>query len=150
MPKPLQVVHTADIAVTFDPNICRHAGECIRGLPKVFDVSRPDWIHPGAAWPEEILAVVARCPSGALQAVRAGLAPQKPVDLPLARRLGEPEQGRPDHHQGPGHAGVRHRQEGEALQRHRPVPLRPDRQLAVLRREPQPGGLHVAGRVRRH
>ncbi|MBK6420619.1 MAG: (4Fe-4S)-binding protein [Gemmatimonadetes bacterium] len=84
MPKPLQVVHTADIAVTFDPNICRHAGECIRGLPKVFDVSRPDWIHPGAAWPEEILAVVARCPSGALQAVRAGLAPQKPVDLPLA------------------------------------------------------------------
>ena len=30
MPKPLQVVHTADIAITFDPNVCRHAGECIQ------------------------------------------------------------------------------------------------------------------------
>lgn len=84
MPKPLQVVHTAELAVTFDPNVCRHAGECVRGLPKVFDVSRPDWIRLEGTWPEEVLAVVARCPSGALQAVRAGLAPLKPLDLPLA------------------------------------------------------------------
>ncbi len=84
MPKPLQVVHTKELVVTFDPNVCRHAAECIRGLPQVFDVSRPDWIRLDGVWPEEVMAVVARCPSGALQSVRAGLAPQKPIDLPRA------------------------------------------------------------------
>jgi uncharacterized Fe-S cluster protein YjdI len=82
MPQPLQIYQTPELVVTFDPNVCRHAGECVRGLPKVFDVSRPDWIRPGEAWPEEVVAVVARCPSGALQAVRAGSAPVKPLDLP--------------------------------------------------------------------
>jgi hypothetical protein len=48
----------------------------------VFDVSRPDWIRLEGVWPEEVVAVVARCPSGALQAVRAGTAPEKP--LPFA------------------------------------------------------------------
>ncbi len=84
MPKPLQVVHTRDLVVTFDPNICRHAAECLRGLPAVFDVNRPDWIRlevPGV-WPEQVVDVVAKCPSGALQAVRAGQAPVKP--LPFA------------------------------------------------------------------
>jgi uncharacterized Fe-S cluster protein YjdI len=82
VPKPLQVYHTKDLVVTFDPNICRHAAECIRGLPAVFDVSRPDWIRLEGTWPEEIVTVVARCPSGALQAVRAGSSPEKP--LPFA------------------------------------------------------------------
>ena len=84
MPKPLQVVHTEELIVSFDPNICRHAGECVRGLPQVFDTSRPDWIRLEGTWPEEIVAVVARCPSGALQAVRADVAPEKPLGLPMA------------------------------------------------------------------
>jgi len=82
MAKPLQVYHTKELVVTFDPNVCRHAGECLRGLPQVFDASRPDWIRLEGTWPEEIVAVVGRCPSGALQAVRAGAAPEKP--LPFA------------------------------------------------------------------
>lgn len=84
MPRPLQVLYTKELAVTFDPNICRHAGECVRGLPNVFGVSRPDWIRLEGAWPEEIVAVVARCPSGALQAVRAGAPPDKPLPFPSA------------------------------------------------------------------
>lgn len=75
MSKKLQVYHTPEIAVTFDPNICIHSAVCIRGLPAVFDVSRADWVHPGAASADEVQALVARCPSGALQAVRAGHAP---------------------------------------------------------------------------
>lgn len=82
MPKPLQVYHTQDLVVTFDPNTCRHAAECLRGLPEVFDVSRPDWIRLEGAWPEQVVEVVGRCPSGALQAVRAGAPPVKP--LPFA------------------------------------------------------------------
>jgi uncharacterized Fe-S cluster protein YjdI len=79
MPKPLQVYHTNELVVTFDPNVCRHAGECIRGLPQVFDVNRPDWIRLEGTWPEEVVTVVGRCPSGALQAVRAGQPPEKPL-----------------------------------------------------------------------
>ena len=67
MPKRLQVYDTPGITVTFDPNICRHTGVCVRGLPAVFDVQRQHWVRPELASPEEVAAQVARCPSGALQ-----------------------------------------------------------------------------------
>ncbi|MDE3052997.1 MAG: (4Fe-4S)-binding protein [Gemmatimonadota bacterium] len=67
MPKRLQVYETPEITVTFDPNVCRHSGICVRGLPAVFDVRRRDWVRPYAASAEEVAAQVRRCPSGALQ-----------------------------------------------------------------------------------
>jgi uncharacterized Fe-S cluster protein YjdI len=67
MTKRLQVYETAEITVTFDPNICIHSGACVRGLRAVFDTRRRDWVRPDAAPPEEVAAQVARCPSGALQ-----------------------------------------------------------------------------------
>ena len=67
MAKRLQVYETAEITVTFDPNICIHSGECLRGLPAVFDVRRRDWVRPYAAPATEVAAQVRRCPSGALQ-----------------------------------------------------------------------------------
>ncbi len=57
------------IEVTFDGGRCIHAAECIRGLPAVFDTDQRPWIQPSAAAAEEIAAVIARCPSGALHAV---------------------------------------------------------------------------------
>jgi uncharacterized Fe-S cluster protein YjdI len=79
MAKPLQVYQSTDIVVTFDPNICMHFAECLRGAPEVFDVSRADWIRPEAASAEQVAAVVGRCPSGALQAVMPGHPPTKPL-----------------------------------------------------------------------
>jgi len=67
MDKPLQTYEAPGITVTFDSNICRHTGVCVRGLPLVFDVKRKRWIRPELATPEEVAAQVARCPSGALQ-----------------------------------------------------------------------------------
>ena len=67
MAKRLQVYETPGITVTFDPNICRHTGVCVRGLPAVFDVRRHAWVKPELASPAEVAAQVARCPSGALQ-----------------------------------------------------------------------------------
>jgi uncharacterized Fe-S cluster protein YjdI len=67
MGKRLQTYDTPDIIVTFDPNVCIHSGVCLRGLPKVFDVSRKRWIAPEAAPAADVAAQVARCPSGALQ-----------------------------------------------------------------------------------
>jgi uncharacterized Fe-S cluster protein YjdI len=67
MAKPLQTYEAPGIVVTFDPNVCKHTGICLRGLPAVFDVQRKRWVRPELASPEEVAAQVARCPSGALQ-----------------------------------------------------------------------------------
>jgi uncharacterized Fe-S cluster protein YjdI len=67
MPKRLQRYETPAITVTFDLNRCIHAGDCVRGLPAVFDVKRKRWVRPELASPDEVAAQVARCPSGALQ-----------------------------------------------------------------------------------
>jgi uncharacterized Fe-S cluster protein YjdI len=70
MTKRLQVYETDQITVTFDPNICRHTGVCLRTLPAVFDVRRQRWVRPELASADEVEAAVRRCPSGALQFTR--------------------------------------------------------------------------------
>jgi uncharacterized Fe-S cluster protein YjdI len=67
MPKRLQVYETPAITVTFDPNRCVHSGDCLRGLPAVFDVRRKRWVRPELASPDAVAAQVARCPTGALK-----------------------------------------------------------------------------------
>ncbi len=67
------------IDVTFDPQMCAHAGECVRGLPSVFDVQARPWIRPDGASADAVTEVVGRCPSGALQlAPASGDAPGRP------------------------------------------------------------------------
>ena len=53
--------------VSYDPDVCIHAAECVRALPKVFDPQARPWIRPDQAEPEDVRAAVGRCPSGALQ-----------------------------------------------------------------------------------
>ncbi len=67
-PKRLQVFETKQVRVTYDPEICRDSGVCLRSLAQVFDRGRQPWVEPGAATPAQVLATVARCPSGALRA----------------------------------------------------------------------------------
>lgn len=55
------------ITVTFEAVRCLHAGECVRGLPEVFDTARRPWIRSGGAPADRVAQVVRRCPSGALQ-----------------------------------------------------------------------------------
>jgi uncharacterized Fe-S cluster protein YjdI len=55
------------VDVSFDPVRCRHAAECLRGLPAVFDRDRRPWILPDGGDPEDVVRVVARCPTGALR-----------------------------------------------------------------------------------
>ncbi len=68
--KRLQTYATDEVTVTFDPNMCRHTGICVRGLPAVFDVREKRWIRPERASAEDVVAQVSRCPSGALQSIR--------------------------------------------------------------------------------
>jgi len=55
-----------EIIVRYDPNTCIHAGECIRGLPTVFNLSKHPWIDVNGAPVHAIVEQVKRCPSGAL------------------------------------------------------------------------------------
>lgn len=57
----------SEVDVSFDPEVCIHSGNCVRGLPAVFDTNRKPWIVPDAAAADDVVALVERCPSGALQ-----------------------------------------------------------------------------------
>ncbi len=78
MSKRRQTVTSEQVTVTYDPNLCMHAAECIRRLPAVFDPSVARWIRPDRASAEEVVSAVARCPTGALQATRADGATEPP------------------------------------------------------------------------
>jgi uncharacterized Fe-S cluster protein YjdI len=59
------------VTVFFENKRCRHFGECLRGLPEVFDYAGRPWIQLNNADADRVSEVVARCPSGALHAIRA-------------------------------------------------------------------------------
>ena len=54
------------ITIHDNRRICSHSAECINGLPKVFDLAKKPWIDPDGAAASEIIAIIERCPSGAL------------------------------------------------------------------------------------
>ncbi len=72
MARRLQVYETPGITVTFEPELCRHSGVCVRGLPAVFDVRRRRWVAPEAAPADDVETQVRRCPSRALKSYRPG------------------------------------------------------------------------------
>ena len=76
--------HGKAVEVSFDGARCRHAAECLRGLPAVFDLSHRPWILPDAAEPDEVVRVVARCPTGALRThpiTSTGERPVRPTEV---------------------------------------------------------------------
>ena len=66
------------ISVSFEPRRCIHAGECVRGLPLVFDPQGRPWVKLDGADDEAVAQVVERCPTGALGYERPGQ-PGEPV-----------------------------------------------------------------------
>jgi uncharacterized Fe-S cluster protein YjdI len=67
---PKKLYSTPEIEVSWDPDVCIHAAECVRGAPRVFNPRRRPWIELQHEPAERILEVIARCPSGALAARR--------------------------------------------------------------------------------
>jgi putative redox protein len=68
MKDPVQRYTEGGLTVTFDPRVCTHSGNCVRGLFDVFDGSKRPWVNLKGADAERIVAQVKACPSGALQA----------------------------------------------------------------------------------
>jgi len=55
-----------EITVFFNPRVCAHSGECSRIAGHVFNGSLKPWVQPDLGTVEEVKAVIAGCPSGAL------------------------------------------------------------------------------------
>ncbi|HVS93883.1 MAG TPA: (4Fe-4S)-binding protein [Mucilaginibacter sp.] len=58
-----------EITVVWQPRLCAHSGNCVRGLPSVFDNTAKPWINLEGADTDAIIAQVNKCPSGALSYV---------------------------------------------------------------------------------
>lgn len=54
------------ITIHDNRSICAHAGVCTDKLANVFRMKQEPWIDPDAAGIDEIIAVIQKCPSGAL------------------------------------------------------------------------------------
>lgn len=55
-----------EVTILWQPEKCTHSGVCVRTLPKVYHPKEKPWVTPENATSEEIIAQVAKCPSGAL------------------------------------------------------------------------------------
>lgn len=58
--------------VVWEAARCRHAAECVTGLPAVFDTGKRPWIQPEHAAAVDVERVVGRCPTRALSFEGAG------------------------------------------------------------------------------
>lgn len=56
-----------DVTISFDADVCQHSGKCVNGLAAVFDTEKRPWIDPDGASPDDVIAQVSLCPSGALR-----------------------------------------------------------------------------------
>lgn len=61
-----------DVSVTFNPLLCAHAAECGRLASHIFDPAQKPWVQPDNGTADEVRAVVAACPSGALALSEGG------------------------------------------------------------------------------
>ncbi len=55
-----------EITVIWKPTLCTHSTICFTELPEVFDPDQHPWIIMTGAPTEQIIALVNKCPSGAL------------------------------------------------------------------------------------
>lgn len=62
---PRYIFRGSDLDITWDERLCIHVGECTRAEPKCFGGGKP-WGRPDDASPPDVVAIVERCPSGAL------------------------------------------------------------------------------------
>lgn len=81
-----------EIAISYDPRRCIHAAECTHCLPAVFDNARRPWIMPSGVRADEIAALIAKCPSGALYFTRlnGGAAEASPDENTIVPTPGGP------------------------------------------------------------
>jgi len=67
MPRKIRTYESDELIVEYDAKRCIHAAECVHGLPSVFDPESRPWISPQQGDSADLMQVIERCPTGALQ-----------------------------------------------------------------------------------
>lgn len=75
-----EVISGRSVTIHLEAERCVHARNCVRGRPDVFVPNvAGEWIHPDNATPDEVAALAANCPSGAIAYERFdGVANEQP------------------------------------------------------------------------
>lgn len=55
-----------EITIIWKPELCQHAGICVKLLPNVYNPKEKPWLKPKNASSDELIKQVHQCPSGAL------------------------------------------------------------------------------------
>lgn len=55
-----------EVTIVWQPDLCTHSGNCVRGLPNVFKPRKRPWINITEASSKELVEQVLKCPSKAL------------------------------------------------------------------------------------
>ena len=55
-----------EVTIVWKNDLCIHSGNCVRGLPEVFNRKVSPWINANGATTERMIQQVKKCPSGAL------------------------------------------------------------------------------------
>jgi uncharacterized Fe-S cluster protein YjdI len=74
---PSQTYANDAIEVQWEPRLCIHVQNCVRGLGEVFDAEARPWIRVDAADADRIAGTVMTCPTGALHFRRLDGGPQE-------------------------------------------------------------------------
>jgi CDGSH-type Zn-finger protein/uncharacterized Fe-S cluster protein YjdI len=74
---PRRTYATDAIEVHWEPRLCIHVKNCVRGLGEVFDPDARPWVQVDAASADAIAATVLTCPTGALHFRRLDGGPQE-------------------------------------------------------------------------
>jgi uncharacterized Fe-S cluster protein YjdI len=53
-------------AISYDGDVCTHAGNCVKNKPGIFNGDNDPWINPDGGTLEEAKQAIRDCPSGAL------------------------------------------------------------------------------------
>ncbi len=69
-----------EVTIIWNSSKCMHSEKCVKGLSSVFNINSSPWINPNGASTEEIIAQVAKCPSGALSIKKEEVKLPKPTD----------------------------------------------------------------------
>lgn len=84
MPPKIREYDSDGIVIRFDLTRCIHAEECIKGQVDVFQKDRRPWIDATQGTPDDIAAVIHRCPTGALTYERKD---GRPAEEPPSRTM---------------------------------------------------------------
>ena len=55
-----------ELTIIWQPELCQHAGICVKTLPGVYKPKERPWIQIENATTAELIAQIKQCPSGAL------------------------------------------------------------------------------------